>query len=174
MSVGKMASTGRKRRYYTGEHAYSVDSQRRIALPAAWRGEDEDERAFMLVPHEQPCIHMIPRATFDKMAPRLEEELFRNPDALVTMGSLGGYSSEVIVDKQGRFALSSALMEHAQIKDRVLMVGTTFTIALWSPEVWAARRETPVQASRVIPAAAARPEPIGQALRSAMGAQTEG
>lgn len=164
-----MAGAVQKRRYFTGEHAYGVDSQRRIALPAAWRGGPDDERAFMLLPHELPCIHMMPRAMFDKLAPRLEEELFRNPLAVVSLGSLAGASAEVLVDTQGRFVLPPGLMAHAGITDRVVMVGTAFTIMLWAPEAWAARRESAAQASRVIPAAAARPEPLGQAFRNALG-----
>jgi len=169
-----MASVSQTRRYYTGEHSYGVDAQRRIALPAAWRGASDSDRAFMLLPHEQPCIHMMPRALFDKLAPRLEEELLANPLAVVALGSLAGASAEVVVDKQGRFALTPALMAHAGITDRVLMVGTAFSITLWSPEVWEARRQGGAEASRVIPAAAVRPDRLGQAFRDAMGVPSQG
>ena len=163
-----MLTAGQAQRLFTGEHAYRVDSQRRIALPTAWRGESEGERAFMLLTHEQPCIQMMPLAMFEKMLPRLEEELLRNPDALVSTNSLAGPAASVVVDRQGRFALTSALMAHAQITDRVVLVGGFLTIALWAPEVWEKRRETAVKANRVLRAAAPPTDDLGQAFRRAM------
>ena len=153
-----MLTAGQARRLFTGEHAYRVDAQRRIALPTAWRGSTDAERAFMLLTHEQPCIQMMPMAMFEKLLPRLEEELLGNPGALVPAGSAGAPAAEVLVDRQGRFALTTDLMVHAGITDRVVMVGTFLTIALWSPEQWETVREAPAKANRVLRAAAARPE----------------
>ena len=168
-----MVTPGQSRRLFTGEHAYRVDSQRRIALPTAWRGESEGERAFMLLTHEQPCIEMMPLALFEKLLPRLEEELLRNPDALVSTNSLAGPATAVVVDRQGRFALTSGLLAHAQITDRVVLVGSFLTIALWAPEVWEKRRETAVKARQVLRAAATRTDDLGQAFRRAMGVDKE-
>lgn len=165
-----MVAAGQTRRLFTGEHAYRLDSQRRIALPTAWRGESEEERAFMLLTHEQPCIQMMPMALFEKMLPRLEEELLRNPDALVSTNSLAGAAAAVVVDRQGRFALTPALLAHAQITDRVVLLGGFLTIALWAPEVWEKRRETAAKANRVLRAAAIPPDNLGQAFRRAMEA----
>jgi MraZ protein len=164
-----MLAAGQARRLFTGEHAYRMDSQRRITLPTAWRGEDEEERSFMLLTHEQPCIQMLPLALFEKLLPRLEEELLRSPDALVSANSLAGSAAGVVVDRQGRFALPATLLTHAQITDRVVLVGGFLTIALWAPEVWEAKRETAAKASRVLRAAAARTDDLGQAFRRTMG-----
>ena len=163
-----MLTAGQARRLFTGEHAYRVDSQRRIALPTAWRGESEAERAFMLITHEQPCIQMMPMAMFEKMLPQLENELLGNPDALVLANTMAGPAAGVVVDRQGRFALTSGLMAHAQITDRVLLVGGFLTIALWAPEVWEERRETAVKANRVLRSAAPQADDLGRAFRRAM------
>lgn len=163
-----MLTAGQGRRLFTGEHAYRVDAQRRVALPTAWRGESEGERAFMLLTHEQPCIQMMPLGMFEKMLPRLEEELLRNPAALVSSNSLAGPAAAVVVDRQGRFALTPALLAHAQITDRVVLVGGFLTIALWAPEVWEQRRETAAKANQVLRAAAARSDDLGQAFRRAL------
>ena len=168
-----MPTEGQSCRVFTGEHAYRVDSQRRLALPTAWRGAGEGERAFMLLAHEQPCIEMMPLAMFEKKLPQLEEEFQRNPDALVSMGSLAASAAAVVVDRQGRFALTSALMAHAEITDRVLLVGTFLTIALWAPEVWEKRRESAAKGRQVYRLAANRPDGLGQAFRRAIKADQD-
>jgi division/cell wall cluster transcriptional repressor MraZ len=168
-----MLIPGQTRRLFTGEHAYRLDSQRRVALPTAWRGESDNERSFMLLPHEQPCIQMVPMAMFEKLLPRLEEELLRSADALVAAGSTATMAAPVMVDRQGRFALSASQLAYAQITDRVLLVGGYLTLALWAPEVWEATRQAPATANRMLRSAAARSDDLGEAFRRAMGVQTQ-
>lgn len=166
-----MSALGHGRRLFTGEHAYRLDSQRRLALPTAWRGESDGERTFMLLPHEQPCIQMWPMPMFEKLLPRLEEELLRSSDALVAAGSTASIAAEVLVDRQGRFALTASQLAYARITDRVVLVGGYLTIALWAPEVWEATRQAPATANQMLRAAAARTDDLGQAFRRAMGVQ---
>jgi division/cell wall cluster transcriptional repressor MraZ len=168
-----MLTVGQSCRHFTGEHAYRVDSQRRLALPTGWRGESEGDRAFMLLAHEQPCIEMMPMAMFEKKLPALEEEFQRNPDALVSLGSLAASATAVVVDRQGRFALTPGLMAHAAITDRVVLVGTFLTIALWAPEEWEQRREPAAKARQVYRLAASRPDELGQVSRPVIKADQE-
>jgi|GEM_PF-1635132 len=163
---------GQSRRLFTGEHAYRLDSQRRIALPTAWRGKSDSERSFMLLPHEQPCIQMWPMPLFEKLLPRLEEELLRSADALVAAGSTATLAAETLVDRQGRFSLTSAQLAYARITDRVVLMGGYLTIALWSPELWEATRQAPAAANQMLRSAAARTDDLGQAFRRAMGVPT--
>ncbi len=161
---------GLNRRLFTGEHVYRLDAQRRIALPAAWRGKTQADREFMLLPHEQPCIQMMPMRMFEKLLPRLEEELLRNAEALVATGSSAIMAAPVLVDRQGRFSLTTAQLDYARVTDRVLLVGNYLTIALWSPEVWERVRQAPAEANRMLRSAAARSDDdLGPALRRALG-----
>ncbi|MBN2448753.1 MAG: hypothetical protein JXR77_00105 [Lentisphaeria bacterium] len=169
-----MASGSQGRRIFTGEHVYSVDSQRRIALPRSWRGEEESANQFLLIPSDDPCIHMVPMALCGRVLDRMEEAIFVMPDGLRLFGSAGARAANGQCDRQGRLALPSHLLEHARITDRVVMVGNFVTIAVWSPAVWEEARRPASEGSRALRSAFVRPEALMEVFRSQAERQPDG
>lgn len=167
-----MESPSSRRRMFTGEHAYRVDSQRRVALPKAWRGEGEDA-SFMLLAPDEPCIHMMPQRMFDRVYDRMQEELLSNLGMFSVFSSIGSNAADVTCDKQGRFALPPELMKHAGITESVVLVGGFVTISIWDPEVWRTRRQTLAQANRALQSVFTKPDNLTKAFQQAMGVQPD-
>ena len=156
---------------FTGEHISCLDPQRRLVLPKAWRQPDPEENVFTLMAPDKPCIHMLPPAMMERFYERLQARLLTEEDGLIDAGSLGRMAADIACDKQGRFALTSELMAHAGIEDRVVMVGNFVSIAIWAPDVWAAHRKSLSEGNRAMREMLRQPDALAQAVQQALKPQ---
>lgn len=125
---------------YLGEHEYTVDSQRRVAIPKGWRhGSDEGNR-FFLLPGREKSLQLVPAPIFHELLAKLRRVSFADAQAAVALATIGGMAQEVTCDRQGRLALNPKLMAHAGIVDKALLIGAVTTIQIWEPQTWQARR----------------------------------
>ena len=113
--------------FFLGEFEHTLDSQRRVAIPAGWRGCSR----FVLLPSKDHSIQMMTVDTFREMV----------LDKTKNLARLGSRAQECVCDKQGRIQLSQQLAAHAGLKDKVALVGSVSMILLYPPEVWNAMRD---------------------------------
>lgn len=122
---------------YTGEFAYSVDSQRRIAIPRDWRSGEGD--VFFLMPSPNKTLRVLSEAGFREMMETVTKGTMMDAKAQRALAILGSQMQRVVCDKQGRIALSPKLKEHAGIVDGAVLVGAIKEIQIWSKEQWDAQ-----------------------------------
>jgi MraZ protein len=130
----KMAEAGS---WFLGEHEYTVDSQRRVAIPSQWRDPDPRENHFFLLPGRDKSIQVVPAATFQELLIKLRKVSFADGRAAVALATIGSMAHECACDKQGRISLTPKLLEHAGISDRAVLLGAVTTIQIWNPATWA-------------------------------------
>ena len=132
-------STGSEPTFFLGEFEHTLDAQRRVAIPAAWRGCSR----FVLLPAKDHAIQMMTVDTFREMVLDKTKKL-----SLVTVSDarnlarLGSRAQECACDKQGRIQLSPQLAAHAGLKDKVALVGSVSMILLYPPETWNSMRDS--------------------------------
>ena len=124
------------------EFSHTIDSQRRVAIPADWRVKDSETR-FVLLPAREGILYGIPSRTFhDEIIAKAKKMSLANSRDLRDLAALGSRAQECICDKQGRIQISQRLMDHAGLRDKVVLVGAIWMIQLWTPEKWEASQSS--------------------------------
>ena len=119
--------------FFLGEYEHTLDTQRRVAIPAAWRGCSR----FVLLPSRDHAIQMMSVDTFREMVLDKTRKLsLGNVEDARNLARLGSRAQECVCDKQGRIQIGQQLASHAGLKDKVALVGSVSMILLYSPEVW--------------------------------------
>ena len=127
-------------RCYLGRHEYRVDTQRRIALPKAWRPQSPSENGYFLLKGRERSLQLVPSRVFLPFLQKLLSVSFANREAAMALASFGEGTEEVACDRQGRVTLTPHLLEHSGIDGPAVMVGAVTTIQIWNPESWEANR----------------------------------
>lgn len=126
-------AAGAEPTFFLGEYEHTLDTQRRVAIPAAWRGCSR----FVLLPSRDHAIQMMSVDTFREMVLDKTRKLsLGNVEDARNLARLGSRAQECVCDKQGRIQIGQQLASHAGLKDKVALVGSVSMILLYSPEVW--------------------------------------
>ncbi len=126
-------AAGSEPTFFLGEYEHTLDTQRRVAIPAAWRGCSR----FVLLPSRDHAIQMMSVDTFREMVLDKTRKLsLGNVEDARNLARLGSRAQECVCDKQGRIQIGQQLAAHAGLKDKVALVGSVSMILLYSPEAW--------------------------------------
>jgi len=153
---------------FLGEFEYTVDAQRRLAIPSAWRAPASEANHFVLLPGRDRSLQLVPAAMFEELLVKLRKVSFADAQAAVALATVGSMAADCRADRQGRIMLTPKLLAHAGIRDRALLLGAVTTVQIWAPETWAQRRMDHDQGLDVIQALQERPDELSDILRKAV------
>src|SRR3984957_14851472 len=121
---------------FVGQFQHSLDAKGRLILPAKFRSEFE--RGGHLSPNTEGCVALWTPGEFS-----------RQMEGGLSGGRVGGAADpqqtrscsptppDVEFDKQGRFALPTAIRDYGQLSGDVLVVGAIDHVELWNPATYA-------------------------------------
>jgi len=123
---------------FVGEFEQTIDSKKRLSIPAALRDgleEDDFAGAFYLVLGTDGLLWLYP----DKYYRRLVATIKRSP--LPAKGARGlemlfAMARVVKPDAQGRVVLPEKSLQRSRITDSVTLVGSGDHIVMWPAEEW--------------------------------------
>lgn len=121
---------------FLGEFEHSIDSQRRVAIPRAWRGDKENRTRLVILPGRDKTLLAVAPEKAKEMLKKLTAGSFANRNISKALAMIGSYAVDCQCDKQGRIALSNKLMSYAGINENVVFVGAFDSIQIWSKEQW--------------------------------------
>jgi len=113
-----------------------VDSQRRLAIPKAWRlATDTEGTRFFLTLGSGPSLEFYEYSEFERRrAIAIQKMVDVRSDLLAT--SSAKYSAIITLDKQGRFVIPQHLMDVAKIKTDVYCDGSFSCGRIIAMEIW--------------------------------------
>ena len=123
---------------FTGEYEYSLDSQRRVAIPKQWR---VDGLKYFLLPGRGGILQLIPDYTFKDFLAKVRKVSLTNAAVGRALALLGSRAQECSCDKQGRISMTPKLKEYAKIDSELVMVGAFTHAQIWTKDAWAAQAE---------------------------------
>lgn len=123
---------------FTGEFEHSIDSKKRIFVPAKFR--EELGETFMVVRDIRgPVLKMYSLEAWQEyLAPIKTQERKLAEKAL---RYLHRNAAQVSPDSQGRIVLTSSLLEYAEIEKEAMVVGCSDYCEIWSLENYRAEIE---------------------------------
>lgn len=132
-----MVLTPNRRRFFTGTFPVTVDAQRRLTMPKGWRlPSDNEDTVFYLIPGRKNQICLVTEERIDRIYDKIVESSMASGDKMDSYTDIGSKIQEIVLDKQGRFALSPLLAEFAQIKDKAVFLGSMICGVIVAPENW--------------------------------------
>jgi len=121
---------------FVGQYQHSLDAKGRLILPAKFR--PEFERGGHLSPNTEGCVALWTPGEFARQSEeRLEQSRIGGALERQQVRYWAANSSDVEIDRQGRFALPSAIRDYGRLTGDVLIVGSLDHIELWNPQVYA-------------------------------------
>jgi MraZ protein len=120
-----------------GEFNYKVGEKKRIALPKKFREILGDE--VIVTRGYEDCVIVVNKGQWERLLEIFSDKPFTSSPVRDTRRFLIGGASEVKLDKQGRFVLSTNLKEFAGIAEEVVFVGLVDWVEIWSKEAWEKR-----------------------------------
>jgi MraZ protein len=120
---------------FVGRFSHSLDPKRRLTIPSGWRAQVGDLKSLYVLPHvHECCLSMIPAAVMVERTAKMRQLSIADRKARQFARVLASQSDLVSWDAQGRIRVKDELLDLAEIKTRVVLVGAFDSFELWSPE----------------------------------------
>lgn len=121
---------------FLGEYYTNFTGQGRVVLPRKIRQELGDEKEIILSRGFERCIWGFARQSWEKEAEKQLEAPITDPAARDLRRYLFSAAEIVGLDEQGRFVIPRALLEYADLKEGVTIIGAGDHFEIWDREIW--------------------------------------
>ena len=117
-----------------GEYKHTIDSKKRLAVPAKFR-QSLGEQAVITKGLEN-CLVIYTLKEWERLAKKLEELPNAQADARNFARLMLSGASDAELDKLGRILIPDYLKNYAFLKKNVAVLGLTNKIEIWDEEKW--------------------------------------
>ena len=114
---------------YLGEYHYTLDASNRIILPSRFRAPLGTD--IILYKAEEGCLYIYDLPTFEKITAPLAP-LSRTHDGRLKLRRFYSDVATASLDRSGRLVVPAECIEHAGLKEDVVVLGTNNKIEVWS------------------------------------------
>ena len=120
---------------FTGEYCNLIDQKNRLSIPAKFRnslGPDND-KTFVLSKGFDECLFLYPLEEWKIVEEQLSSLSSIKDRHRNFIRNIVRHANYVRYDSQGRIAMPDLLLDYANIKKEVLVIGMLKKIELWEP-----------------------------------------
>jgi MraZ protein len=125
---------------YLGSNSISMDPKGRLAIPAKVRDSlllDCGGRIVVTAHTEERCLLVYPEQQWQLLLPKIESLPNINRRAAKMQRLLLGYATTLDIDEtSGRILLPPTLREYAGLEKKLMLVGQSKKLELWSEDEW--------------------------------------
>lgn len=120
---------------FLGEHHRTIDNKGRIFIPAKFR-EELIKGVIITKGFDEKCLFVFSKESWK----RIQDKILDNPMAKrnTQRFSRWFFSSATMesIDQQGRTRIPQNLIDHANLKKDIVLVGVSDRAEIWSEESW--------------------------------------
>ncbi len=117
-----------------GEYLHTLDSKKRISLPAKFR--KEVGRKVVVTRGLDTCLFMFPEKAWQNIAQKLAALPVGQADTRGISRFLLAGAVETEVDGAGRILIPDFLKEFAGLKTQVVLAGVSDRVEIWNEKTW--------------------------------------
>jgi len=130
-------NTGALTMFY-GEYRHTVDEKSRLSIPSRFRtllvGDGNDK--FYLTRGLDKHLLLCTTTKWQELETKFTKHSLTNAAARNFKRAFYSGAGEVTFDKQGRIAIPPTLLEYAEIRREVVIVGVSDAIEIWDADKW--------------------------------------
>ena len=131
--TGEMAGQG----VFVNTYTHSLDTKKRLTIPSDWRElAGVPRRLFVLPGVNDKCLCVYPAREMTRRLEKLRNLSIADVKGRHLARMLASRSDLVPWDTQGRIRIKDELLDFADLRNQVIMVGTFDGFELWSPDRW--------------------------------------
>ena len=117
-----------------GRSDHALDPKKRLTIPSGWRTDMGNPKFVYVMPdRKERCLNLLPKAEMDVLLAKIREKALFDPALNRIFQVIGSQSERLDLDVQGRIRISDRLLQFANLKTTVAMVGSVRMIKLWDP-----------------------------------------
>jgi division/cell wall cluster transcriptional repressor MraZ len=122
---------------YQSLHRYTVDANRRVQMPLAWRSAKPVELTMIVWPQHDcgPCLRILPPDQMEKLREKIE--LMAPAEKTSLKRHIGSSSIKVELDSAKRIAIPQEMADAVGIRNEAVFAGMLDYFEIWSPERYA-------------------------------------
>ena len=121
--------------FLIGRYDHALDPKKRFTIPKEWRAVmGNPAYVFVMPDRKERCLTIIPQAEMEARLEVLRKKALFDPTLSRALHTIGANSEQLALDVQGRIRVSDKLLQFANLKTTVAMVGAVRKIELWAPE----------------------------------------
>jgi MraZ protein len=122
---------------YQSLYRYTVDANRRVQMPLAWRTAKPVELIMIVWPqHESgPCLRVLPPDQMEKLREKIEN--MPPADKTSVKRHIGNHSIKVDLDSAKRIVIPAEMAEAVGITGEAVFAGMLDYFEIWSPARYA-------------------------------------
>ena len=121
---------------FTGEFYNNIDEKNRLSIPAKYRKSLEliNDKTFVLTRGFDACLFLYPLDEWKLVENQLSSLSSIKGKHRNFVRSIVRYANYVKYDSQGRIQIPDSLLEYANIKKNITVIGLIKKIELWNQE----------------------------------------
>lgn len=121
---------------FVDEYSRQLDERGRIILPAKVR-EEMSETVYVTRSMSDKCLYLYTQEEWDKISEKINQlPTATDANAAAFARLFFGKAMCADVDKQGRVPISKRLIEYADLKKDVVLVGASTRLEIWDSDEW--------------------------------------
>jgi len=120
----------------TGTHPRTLDDKKRLALPKRIRELLGEPDTLFLTPGPDQSLWLYTKAELERLAARLDETPATDAEGRVFRRLYFAQTEAVEVDKNGRVLIPDRLLQFADLKNEVVLLGVRDHLELWDAARW--------------------------------------
>ncbi|WP_267202082.1 division/cell wall cluster transcriptional repressor MraZ [Limosilactobacillus kribbianus] len=117
-----------------GEFQHSLDSKRRLIIPAKFRDQLGPE--FVLTRGLDGCLFGYPQAEWQRLNEKLQSLPLTKRDARAFVRFLYSAASDCSFDRQGRVNIPEPLCTYAHLSKKCMIIGVANRLEIWDADRW--------------------------------------
>lgn len=119
---------------FMGEYHHNIDDKARLVLPLKFREELGD--TFVVTRGLEGCLFVYSNEEWQSLVAKLKKLPFTKKDARAFLRFFLSGACECQVDKQGRVAIPSPLVNYASLKKECVVIGVNDRLEIWSEDAF--------------------------------------
>lgn len=121
---------------FLGTYEPNLMDKDRIALPKKIREELGTQRLILTIGFEECIFGFAERIWEEVTKPELSRPLFSDKQGRDLRRLMCAQAINIELDTQGRFVIPKHMMDFAQIKEQLVVIGAGDHIELWQKQKW--------------------------------------
>ena len=159
---------------FLGEFEFTLDPQRRLAIPSEWHSSTPGQDCYFVFPGLARSLVLMSSFLYGKIRDGIGKVSFADP-AYPKVADIARLGKKCVCDKAGRVSLSQALLDYAELqtKQKVLLIGAFASARILNPVIWGqAEHWSPDECLAAMREIHDKPDAAGEALRKAINGPT--
>lgn len=122
----------------TGTFQRALDDKQRLAFPKRLRDAmgNEELKELYVAPEVGRSLSVFSPVTFERRAARIEQLSTARSSVANYLRLYYSQAERVEIDSQGRIRLPERLVEFAQLKQDVVLLGVNDHVEIWNQAIW--------------------------------------